>query len=189
MTIQTTDLKELTKLVELAVNEDGKNSKAFLKDLYGEHAQCPRYNLIQALRTFDSDQLTKPMISEVFKSATKTQRYAYRYVAENWDVAVELRKNNGYHKINKNGAQEKVPYSPATIDGVRSAIRKRVAVPTEKKPMTQEKLVELIVSTCFENGYNLLEVAKQAKALNDKLETTETVNNPLELDTLKSIAA
>ena len=102
MTIQTTDLKELTKLVELAVNEDGKNSKAFLKDLYGEHAQCPRYNLIQALRTFDSDQLTKPMISEVFKSATKTQRYAYRYVAENWDVAVELRKNHGYHKINKN---------------------------------------------------------------------------------------
>jgi len=182
-TVKKADVAVLNQAIKTVSKLDKVEADNFLADLFGERPEdtevqrnsTERHKLIELLIGIENgtEEISKADHKKVFEPFTREQKFAYKYVAKNWDTALKLRKDNGYWRKDKNGKRVKVKFNPSTIDGVRMAIRRSTATPAGKTPLTQEKLVELIVDTCMSENFDLLEVATDAKALFDSLQPKE----------------
>jgi len=181
-TVKKADVAVLSQAIIKVSTLEKDTSKNFLDDLFGKRPEntdltqsIARHQLIELLIKIEdgSEEISKADHKKVFEPFTKEQKFAYKYVAKNWDKAQEIYKDKGYYKKDKDGKRVKVKFNPSTIDGVRMAIRRATATPAVKSALTQEKLVELIVDTCMAEEFDLLEVVTDAKALFDSLQPKE----------------
>tara|TARA_R100001163_G_C4979808_1_gene136368 strand:+ start:110 stop:694 length:585 start_codon:yes stop_codon:yes gene_type:complete len=175
-TVKKADVAVLSQAIKAVSKLENETSKNFLDDLFGTRAKnIERHKLIELLIGIEdgTEEISKADHKKVFEPFTKEQKFAYKYVAKNWDVAKQIHKDNGYYKKDKDGKRVKVKFNPSTIDGVRMAIRRATATPAVKSALTQEKLVELIVDTCMSENFDLLEVVTEAKELFDSLQPKE----------------
>ena len=181
-TVKKADVATLAKAITNVSTLEKDTSKNFLDDLFGKRPantdltqSIARHQLIELLIGIEdgTEEISKADHKKVFEPFTREQKYAYKYTAKNWKIALKLRKDNGYWKKDKNGKRVKVKFNPTTIESVRTAIRRATASPAVKTALTQEKLVELIVDTCMSENFDLLEVATDAKALFDSLQPKE----------------
>jgi len=181
-TVKKADVAVLSQAIIKVSTLEKDTSKNFLDDLFGKRPEntdltqsIARHQLIELLIKIEdgSEEISKADHKKVFEPFTKEQKFAYKYVAKNWDKAQEIYKDKGYYKKDKDGKRVKVKFNPSTIDGVRMAIRRATATPAVKPALTQEKLVELIVDTCMAEEFDLLEVVTEAKELFDSLQPKE----------------
>jgi hypothetical protein len=181
-TIKKADVAVLSQAIKTVSTLEKDTSKNFLDDLFGKRPantdltqSIARHQLIELLIKIEdgSEEISKADHKKVFEPFTKEQKFAYKYVAKNWDKAQEIYKAKGYYKKDKDGKRVKVKFNPSTIDGVRMAIRRATATPAVKTALTQAKLVELIVDTCMSEEFDLLEVVQQAKDLFDSRQPQE----------------
>ena len=182
-TVKKADVAVLSQAIKTVSKLDKLEVDNFLADLFGERPEdtedqrnsTERHTLIELLIGIEdgTEEISKADHKKVFEPFTREQKYAYKYTAKNWKIALKLRKDNGYWKKDKNGKRVKVKFNPTTIESVRTAIRRATASPAVKTALTQEKLVELIVDTCMSENFDLLEVATDAKALFDSLQPKE----------------
>ena len=175
-TVKKADVAVLSQAIKAVSKLENETSKNFLDDLFGTRAKnIERHKLIELLIGIEdgTEEISKADHKKVFEPFTKEQKFAYKYVAKNWEVAKQIHKDNGYYKKDKDGKRVKVKFNPSTIDGVRMAIRRATATPAVKSALTQEKLVELIVDTCMAEEFDLLEVVTEAKELFDSLQPKE----------------
>ena len=182
-TIKKADVAVLSQAIKTVSKLDKSEVDNFLADLFGERPEdtedhrnsTERHKLIELLIGIEdgTEEISKADHKKVFEPFTREQKYAYKYTAKNWKIALKLRKDNGYWRKDKNGNRQKVKFNPTTIESVRTEIRRATATPAVKTPLTQEKLVELIVDTCASEEFDLLEVVQQAKDLFDSRQPQE----------------
>tara|TARA_A100000172_G_scaffold54985_1_gene35154 strand:- start:870 stop:1475 length:606 start_codon:yes stop_codon:yes gene_type:complete len=182
-TVKKADVAVLSQAIKTVSILDKAEADNFLADLFGERPEdtevqrnsTERHKLIELLIGIEdgTEEISKADHKKVFEPFTKEQKFAYKYTAKNWKIALKLRKDNGYWRKDKNGKRVKVKFNPTTIESVRTAIRRATATPAGKTPLTQEKLVELIVDTCMSENFDLQEVARQAKDLFDSRQPKE----------------
>jgi len=176
-TVKKADVAVLSQAIKTVSKLDKAEVDNFLADLFGERPEdtevqrnsTERHKLIELLIGIEdgTEEISKADHKKVFEPFTKEQKFAYKYVAKNWKIALKLRKDNGYWKKDKKGNRQKVKFNPTTIESVRTAIRRATATPAVTTALTQEKLVELIVDTCMSEEFDLQEVSRQAKDLFD----------------------
>ena len=178
-TVKKADVETLAKAITNVSTLEKDTSKNFLDDLFGKRPantdltqSIARHHLIELLIKIEdgTEEISKKDHKKVFEPFTKEQKFAYKFVAKNWETAQKIYKDDGYYKKDKDGKTIKVKFNPTTIDGVRMAIRRATATPPVKSALTQEKLVEFIVDTCLSEKFDLKEVMKEAKVLFDSLQ-------------------
>ena len=181
-TIKKADVATLAKAITNVSTLEKDTSKNFLDDLFGKRPantdltqSIARHQLIELLIKIEdgTEEISKADHKKVFEPFTKEQKFAYKFVAKNWETAQKIYKDDGYYKKDKDGKRVKVKFNPSTIDGVRMAIRRATANPAVKSALTQEKLIELIVETCMSENFDLKEVMTEAKELFDSLQPKE----------------
>lgn len=182
-TVKKADVATLAKAITTVSILEKDSSKNFLDDLFGKRQantdltqSIARHQLIELLIKIEdgTEEISKADHKKVFEPFTREQKFAYKFVAKNWETAQKIYKDDGYYKKDKDGKSIKIKFNPTTIDGVRMAIRRATASPAVKNALTQEKLVELIVDTCMSENIDLLEVATEAKELFDSRQPKET---------------
>ena len=146
-----------------------KEGYAFMEQAH-KLLQDPDFNFYKALPDFD-----------------KEERRNFKYVAENWETAKQLKKEKGFWYVNKKGENVKSDFTVPTMSALRKYISRFLNKnnSTPKSYQSEEKLVDHIVEHINVKKYDFANVVKAcAELLGYETDADTSDINVLELDPL-----
>ena len=146
-----------------------KEGYAFMEQAH-KLLQDPDFNFYKALPDFD-----------------KEERRNFKYVAENWETAKQLKKEKGFWYVNKKGENVKSDFTVPTMSALRKYISRFLNKnnSTPKSYQSEEKLVDHIVEHINVKKYDFANVVKAcAELLGYETDADTSDINVLELEPL-----